>query len=310
MKKSRIAKLALMGASVTALAATLTTSTYAWYVSNKTAKVNEVTGSTAEGASDGSISLSTDGVASHYYKSISLTAAANYNGVSSSVKLEPVSTTNGTTFVIPTYNTQQSQYTTADGSGSVYYFMFYIKAAKGCTVTPNVKITNTTTVVPTQVNYSAAGNVGGVADGLTFTVDAINALHMSLVKTPGTAYSSTQTTYSAGTADTTQIQKVVGGNYVTNVLSEDIDAYANKATGGAAAYYNEIMGVQPYTSAVAYSTSGQGATGEAFNTISLAANTPVKLEYRIWLDGGDAQCFNACASQNFKFDFTYTITGA
>ena len=30
MKKSRIAKLALMGASITALAATLTTSTYAW----------------------------------------------------------------------------------------------------------------------------------------------------------------------------------------------------------------------------------------------------------------------------------------
>jgi len=34
MKKSRIAKFALLGASAAALAATLSTSTYAWYVSN------------------------------------------------------------------------------------------------------------------------------------------------------------------------------------------------------------------------------------------------------------------------------------
>ena len=61
MKKSRIAKLALMGASITALAATLTTSTYAWYVSNKTANTSAATGSTASADSDGSVLLSLDG---------------------------------------------------------------------------------------------------------------------------------------------------------------------------------------------------------------------------------------------------------
>ena len=77
MKKSRIAKLALMGASITALAATLTTSTYAWYVSNKTANVNAVNGQTDSAAGDGSISLSTSGKSNDYYKTISLDAAAS-----------------------------------------------------------------------------------------------------------------------------------------------------------------------------------------------------------------------------------------
>ena len=52
MKKSRIAKLALMGASITALAATLTTSTYAWYVSNRQAEVTGGYGATGSAGSD------------------------------------------------------------------------------------------------------------------------------------------------------------------------------------------------------------------------------------------------------------------
>ena len=58
MKKSRITKLALSGAAVAALAATFSTSTYAWYVSNKTANVTAVAGSTASSGVGSSISLS------------------------------------------------------------------------------------------------------------------------------------------------------------------------------------------------------------------------------------------------------------
>ena len=61
MKKSRIAKLALMGASITALAATLTTSTYAWYVSNKVATVKAGVGHTGSAGADGSVLLSWKG---------------------------------------------------------------------------------------------------------------------------------------------------------------------------------------------------------------------------------------------------------
>ena len=91
MKKSRIAKLALMGASITALAATLTTSTYAWYVSNKTATVAASTGSTSSAGSDGSISLSTTGQYGTFMKSIALTS---FN----TAELAPVYTADGKTF--------------------------------------------------------------------------------------------------------------------------------------------------------------------------------------------------------------------
>lgn len=314
MKKSRIAKFALLGASAAALAATLSTSTYAWYVSNKTANVTAASGSTASGAADGSISLSTSGVATEFYKTISLTDTANFNAYvesgTSSVKLEPLTTTDGTTFILPERATNSWNTTDVTAAKNKYfYFKFYIKAASGCTVQPTVKVTNNTTVVPKAIDYSANSNIAGATDGLDYTVDAINALHMSLVPTVSGAAEGAYVSTGAA-AGTTQIQKVAGGTGVTTVLSPAINAYARKATGGAVAYFTEIMGFAPYTSAPAYSTSGEGATGTTFGNISLLANKPVMLEYRIWLDGGDDQCFNPCVDQNFSFEFSYTVTTA
>ena len=311
MKKSRIAKLALMGASITALAATLTTSTYAWYVSNKTAEVKKVTGITNAGASDGSISLSTTGKAGEFYKSITLESTTNYNayvaeGVSS-VQLEPVTTTDGVTFYQPTYTKNG---TWADGdavTGKNFYFMFYIQAAAGCTVAPTVKVTNKTTVVPKAINYSAANNIVGAIDGQDYTIDALNALHMSLVPTVSGGSAGAYDASGATPGDT-QVQEVLGGTGVTTVISSAIDSYARKATGGAHDYFEEIMGYAPAYSAVRYNAASSGFS--AFENISLTANTPVKLEYRIWLDGGDDQCLNPCVSQQFEFEFSYTVTGA
>lgn len=350
MKKSRIAKFALLGASAAALAATLSTSTYAWYVSNKTANVNAVTGSTAAGSSDGSISLSTSGKVNEYYQSISLTAAANFNGVDSTVKLEPVTTTDGVSFVTPTatkdyaaatgtyqagtkyytrtgssapytynevdtssftaetsvtsYYVETVTWATASASTKVYKFMFYIKSDSAVTVQPTITVRNKTTEVPTAINYSADGNITGAIQGQDFTIDAIHALHMSLVPTTGKKYEGDVTTFANATSNpvgATQLQAVEGGTGVNVVYSAAIDAYARKATAGAADYFTEIMGYAPYTDDIAY-------TENAFTTISLLANTPKKLEYYIWLDGGDDQCLNPCVSQNFEFEFSYTVT--
>ena len=388
MKKSRIAKLALMGASITALAATLTTSTYAWYVSNKTANVNAVSGSTAEGASDGSISLSTSGNVNEYYKTISLDAAENFNAVSNGVALEPVTTTDGKTFIQPefkkatgtyvsgttyyeqvtnttyyqektglkagdsivglyTYNEETGKYTlvetgtysggkyyeyspksttsyqektglkaddsvenyyvwdatdVTEGNSKFFHMSFFIKSAAAVTVIPTITVKNTTTEVPTAVNYSANNNVLSVDNGATFTIDAIYSLHASLVQTPGAAYTASQTTYSATTPLATQFQAVDGAGKIKATASSAIAAYANKATGGAHNYFKEIMGYDPYTTAVGYES------GKAFGNITLQANTPMKLDYYFWLDGGDDQCLNPCVKQNFEFQFSYTVS--
>ena len=89
MKKSRIAKLALMGASITALAATLTTSTYAWYVSNRQADVTGGYGATGSADSDGSILVSWNNTTKKFSRSIAFTdtnVKSNYKAA----RLQPV----------------------------------------------------------------------------------------------------------------------------------------------------------------------------------------------------------------------------
>jgi len=179
MKKSRITKLALSGAAVAALAATFSTSTYAWYVSNKTANVNAVTGSTATGDSDKSISLSVTGEKGTFKKSITLQLNAGYTGTG----LTPLSrATGGAT---PTYTslTQNDPAKTATASeaysGAGYYvYTFYVLAQEYCTITPRLTIENTTGTLPDQVNYATTA-VGGVASGDTFSVDARDAMCVS-----------------------------------------------------------------------------------------------------------------------------------
>ncbi|MDY5982928.1 MAG: hypothetical protein SPJ17_04470, partial [Anaeroplasma sp.] len=161
MKKSRIAKLALMGASITALAATLTTSTYAWYVSNKTANTTAVTGNTTAGSADGSIALSLTGKEGSFKKEIELPALSG--------TLSPVDRTGATsaaTYKVLDEDTdadaaegKQINATKAITSNAHYTIEFYILAAATCDVNPMVTVANTTTSFPIQVSYSAKGNV-------------------------------------------------------------------------------------------------------------------------------------------------------
>ena len=166
MKKSRIAKIALMGASITALAATLTTSTYAWYVSNKTANVNPVAGSTASSGAGSSISLSLTGNVNDYHKTIDLADKAT--GLNPVVRTgATIGNTGLTTAVYKELDEAHDADSSATGyqvgpdsttvatEGTHYYeYKFYIKADTGCTVRPTITVTNTTTKLPTQINYS------------------------------------------------------------------------------------------------------------------------------------------------------------
>jgi len=307
MKKSRITKLALSGAAVAALAATFSTSTYAWYVSNKTANVNAVTGMTDSAAGDGSISLSTTGVADEYFKTISLTAA-NYNGTDSAVKLAPVTTTTGNTFI--------KDDGTPASTSSYYKYEFYIKAETGCEVIPTITVSNTTVNadIPYQINYSSAAQstVTGVEKGASFTIDALYALYISQSTQIGTTYSATQTTYTAassqtGAISTPQADAVDSGARITPSYSAAITALAatSKATAGAHAYYTEIMATAPSHVEADLYTAQQGTA--SIGNITLTANTPQKVTYYLWLDGADDQCFNSCAGQNLSVSFSYTV---
>ena len=78
--------------------------------------------------------------------------------------------------------------------------------------------------------------------------------------------------------------------------------------GGAKDYYEEMSKLTLTADSDVDPTQAYApATAKAFTTVSLAANTPKKLEYYLWLDGGNDKCFNACEQQTFSVEFSYTV---
>jgi len=275
MKKSRITKLALSGAAVAALAATFSTSTYAWYVSNKQASMTNGAGATGAAGSDGSILLSWTGNSGKWYKEISF---ADADAVKTVNALEPVSydSTDGKFYGIAGNG--------AKGAESSSYITFTLKIkSDAATAQAPVNVNPVMTLGTTkqegnvgQVAYvgtnlpNAAGTVENVAPskGSTFTVNAIKALYA---------------------------QQTVASTTPTYFIPD------TTATGGNAHdYYTAVTGKTPYVTSPVTTTSGLGQ-------ISLTSSDPVSIKYVIFLDGGDADCFNSCAGWNITFSLTYTV---
>ena len=261
MKKSRIAKLALMGASITALAATLTTSTYAWYVSNKTANVEAVAGSTASSSAGSSISLSLTGNVNDYHKTIAL--ADKTTGLKPVVRTGATIGTTGAVTAVYKELSEPATPGTADVGNAVttegtywYEYVFYIKADTGCQVRPTITVTNTTAKLPTQVNYS--GGYTKVAAAASAPAWAAN-----------TYYS-----YSAGNYTVVGSQPDDWANTYTNYYTVS----PNKVTGPAAGadfYVNALnaahmsLGVQTGT---VYDAAGTVTTFEGTTTVAEYSN--------------------------------------
>ena len=210
MKKSRIAKFALLGASTAALAATLTTSTYAWYVSNKQATMSAGSGSTGSAGSDGSILLSWTGNEGKWFKSISFTDAdaADYKTVN---PLQPVH--------YDTDNFYGITSTGAKGGVSADYITFTLKIkSDAATAQSPVNVTPVMTITTTrqdtnhgQVAYVADGLPTGEENGGTFVVDAKKALYVQ--QTVGSANPTYMVVDSQGTGgDAHEYYTAVTGN--------------------------------------------------------------------------------------------------
>lgn len=169
MKKSRIAKLALMGASITALAATLTTSTYAWYVSNKTATMSDGSGTTGTAGSDGSILVSWTGADGEWYKNVDF---ADCPAASKTVNaLSPIHYDGGW-FTLSDAG--------AKGLASTAYIQFTIKVKSGknvTTVTPTMTFSNWAGST-TQVAYVDDGLPDGKSAGQSFGIEAKKAVYV------------------------------------------------------------------------------------------------------------------------------------
>ena len=272
MKKSRIAKFALLGASTAALAATLTTSTYAWYVSNKEAKVSGGTGNTGQASADGSIMLAwTNANDALWMKELDLTDAQGGSTLVGSL-LSPVSYSDGFKEIDDATGALK---TTA--SSNIITFDYWVKAGKNGTAQISFTFANTVSgQLPTQLLYA---DTAGKTAGQNVSVDILDAIGVQQI---------------VGTGDPTYI---VPSGYTSKTTS----GFAPAAGNNAATYFEDITGIAPAV------TAPMG-TNTAFTSLSLTADTPVHLQYTIFLDGGDYSCYNACQGQTFSWNISYTFT--
>ena len=318
MKKSKIAKLSLMGASIAALAATLTTSTYAWYVSNKTATISEATGQTAAGAADGSILLSWDNSDNSYYKTLGWgdtnapgATVASAAGVfkeqltplyyvaanSSFTSINSYKPTEDTTYdSSKTYYTKASTtYTEASISAFANGVTYYEKVSTANAQTSGfvrfsmyIKAdkTTTVTVTPTMANTTASSDYNSLKQIAYEATGSIGKGQPFIVDAFDAMYYSLNV--DDATTETAVVAAPTSGKSVTGAV----------APGAAHSYYEAVTGedieaqyeVAPVTQALTTLTVG---------------TTPVKLTWTIWLAGNDLDCYNSCAGQSFSFALTF-----
>ena len=295
MKKSRIAKFALLGASAAALAATLSTSTYAWYVSNKTANVTGGQAATGSAGSDGSILLSWTGNEGKWFKSISLTDSDKVGTLNA---LQPVHFDNGF------YGLAVSAGATVKGDTSTDYVTFTVKikslqgSGKQTVVTPTLKFTNfganstysgAATAPATQLAMSGTG--APVSAGQSFYVDALDSMYVQQVITGGS------TSYSPANAQSCSVTATV-------------PAAVASGAGDAHSYYTAVTG-----NTVSWGSTTNWTSG-GLADITIIESTVYTITYNIFLDGADTDCFNSAVGQNFAFELTFsaadptTYTGA
>lgn len=254
MKKSRIAKIALMGASVTALAATLTTSTYAWYVSNKTADVVGGTGTTGTAGADKSIQVSWTGADGTWYNRITYTSQqATVAG-----ELLPLHF-DGTAF----YGLDNTTGGAATSANTTNYIQFTVWLISGsnASVTPEFTITNSTGTLPKQMVISEGASHTPTASDGKFTVDALKALYIQQNADSALSYQAADATPTGGNAHN---------------------------------YYNAVKPSSDHVLLDAVKTTAAAdANSSSLTDIQLAAGVKESVTYTLFLDGGDVDCFNA-----------------
>ncbi|MCR5349875.1 MAG: hypothetical protein K6E20_02680 [Acholeplasmatales bacterium] len=314
MKFKGLTKLAMSGVALAAVAATLGTSTYAWYVINPTATVTGVEAATESNGAT-SILVSKDG--SNFSGAINF-GAADWNGngtawqannrKSDFVPVKPKGATDLSEF----YTADEAAKTEPTASTAFMKFNVWVKAGAAGEVAAKLSVVNktgitstqTTAVLPTQYAYQQV--TSSITATQSFKVDAVNALRTAVYEndvlkkvyeTDKIAYTpeydaSSKYTSLGQVTDTTKMSGT------TKYIGADGTETESATLYGAHLYYAQVMNKAPIT------TSDTATVSDATNidNVTIAtANVAVKLTFVIWLEGGDDLCFDACGGQQFDF---------
>lgn len=317
-------KLFLSVAALAVCAATLVSTTFAWYVSNSEATVSGVTGATAGAATEGNLMVAQVAIAA---ADGTITESGNWGNKLTSVSasslpdLSPVTKDDETKNMVPTSNAtgwhdveglpvaefDDTNLTTSVAYG---YFAFGIWSTEKTKINLDLGVSNTTSgALTTQTLYNTAGQPTAKAAtgtpsakvGLNeaFTMDAVQALRVEILTAPLTGANLL-------TTDFTSLGVMDAASFLKSDLSAAYATDTTKfATGGDAnAYYAAVAGTAP--------VGGTAAKDEVADiaNITLAKNTKTVVLVRYWLEGTDEQCFDSCVAQSFAFNFGFEAVNA
>ncbi len=278
-------KLFLSVAALAVCATTLVSTTFAWYVSNSEANASAIGGSTADAGTDGNILVAknkdaTGAEAGSFMQNISF-AGDTTNLTIPANGLNPVTKDTETNKPAEGATGWHSVDGSAVATTAAYMtFDIWVLSTKETTVNVELTTTNKTTVADSmkQTCYNATG--APVAQGETFVVDAVEALRMEV------------------TQDTTS--KVYSVKGISKDYTSPSGFTAATSTTDANAYYKALLGADAAGGATVADPT------DTFTSITVTANTPTKLTFKVWLEGTDSMCFDSCAGQDFEFAFKFT----
>jgi hypothetical protein len=333
MKKG-LTKLILSGAAVAAVAATLGTSTYAWYVANDTVKATGIEGASAATSAasifisrnstdwGSEVSLSGNiasgdidatkytlgGVGDPWVRGNNL-LPVEYAGVSAGADTFKLLGTESS----GTYTAQTTTTSIADGAAKQFTLFFRTSKVASAADAPNVylkslTITNAATnagALPAadNLNFNGDAAVGGVGTSNSqYKVDIRHALGLTIYST---ATGANVGNVNGNTFDPESRTTPYSSTGVTDG-SADALAYYNKYMN---TNYTYAMNTNPKKEIKASNyTAGTGETVSPINLgkLDYTGETYITVTFSIYLDGWDTFCFDACKGQTFGFDLQFT----
>ncbi len=324
--KKNLTKLALSGAALAAVAATLGTSTYAWYTTNPTVSANNIVAGTSDTGSSSIFISKTQTGKKAWSSKVELTAD---DFLPKNPSLIPTSYVEKGTFATTAVTgTDPNKKTSLDvanadapGTNAAHVKLFF-KSSKTSSeqniYIKSIKVQNTTDVDKTkdgnQLPYAdnlLYDGVDATKNGIptnapTYSVDFRNALAMA-VYNAGTA--------TLATANSDAYDKAFSIANKLDGTAPVAQEGAHLITSGADAqgYFNAVMDYDLDDSAKAAAGTMEkvGNVNGVYNGAAIAA-CPINgtdyatVDFYIYLDGASQWCYDACQGQQFSISLEFT----
>jgi hypothetical protein len=292
MKLKGLSKIAIAGAALAATAATLGTSTYAWYVSNQEATATGVVAQMQD-STGGSVYISKDG--ENFKSSVVFNAQdfADPNDANNvNAEFIPLTTDDALAFT-----KMGTDGTLTSATGNKLVVSVWLKADSAINVTPRLGVANTSTAASVeQTLYADINNTYSAGD--TLAVDVVEALRMAVDVDDAGA----PTIYDVKSIakNPANLAQAYGGTSGFASATDVAVTGRSDNLGAAHGYFKDVTGAAPADTEPASAATSWG-------NISLAANSAKKLTFTFWLEGADTECFDSCAGQTVQFTFDFLL---